>query len=813
MKLLLNFGIATLLLSPQIINANCPDGVPFRCHLALPGALHVHFKGTGGDPGIGLNTLPVKKPFIFPFPQEMVVTPDSFVVDESLAILIPEKSSEQDVSLARLLQKEMSDKYGVTVKIEKGNAIPGRGNVILMGTIKNSLVNDFCKKHKLEVSDKRPGKEGYVLTVKKNLIVIAGWDDAGAFYGLQSLRQLLIAGQGKFIQGVEITDWPNLPFRGIRLYIPGPENIPFFKRFISDFMALYKYNKVILEVISMRLDRHPEINAGWIEFCKHLKYNRLNSTEGPRGELKDSSHSDAGDGIIIEKDEVQDIVEYARKNFLEVIPEIPSLTHGYYLLAKHPELAEYPDDKWPDTYCPSNPESYKLMYDVYDEYIEVMRPEMVNIGHDEWWGAPLEVCPSCKSKGYSELFAEDVNKIYDYFSAKGIKIAMWGDYLLESVRGKGAQETTSSTGIKYKIPGALNPETVRKSIPKDILVLNWFWGDTDKEKELQDFGFKQVYGNFKPNMSSWEERIKQVDVIGGAPSSWAATNEYNFGKDLLLDFLGCANFLWSTHTINQPQLGELVRWELAPSVRNMLNRNIVPSQDGNPIVPQDISGYFNLSAGANLSGLKKDLIKTGNVSGKTMKFYLFPSDSSTQDWAVAVQSGKKGKGALPQCVDRIAINKDVSSLVFLHACATPGLNKKAYYNIPDSFDTADLLGWYEIIYEDGFKEIIPIQYGVNILEWNPGGEKSFDRGEGTTGSPQKAYCYEAVPIDCSADNKINPVTFFAFEWVNKRFGKKISAINLKSTGQYIRANGYLKASGGEFAPPNTIILKALNIIM
>jgi hypothetical protein len=207
------------------------------------------------------------------------------------------------------------------------------------------------------------------------------------------------------------------------------------------------------------------------------------------------------------------------------------------------------------------------------------------------------------------------------------------------------------------------------------------------------------------------------------------------------------------------------------------------------------------------------MIKTGNVSGKTMKFYLFPSDSSTQDWAVAVQSGKEGKGTLPHSVNRIAIGKDVSSLIFLHACATPGLNKKAYFNIPDFFDTADLLGWYEIIYEDGFKEIIPIQYGVNILEWNPGGEKSLDRGEGTTGSPQNAYCYEAEPIDCAVDNKINPVTFFAFEWVNKRFGKKIRAINLKGTGQYTRADGYLKAAGGEIAPANMIVLKALNIVM
>ena len=59
----------------------------------------------------------------------------------------------------------------------------------------------------------------------------------------------------------------------IRLYLPGHENIAFFRRFLRDFMALYKFNKVIMEVnASMRLDRHPELNAGWIDFARDLYY-------------------------------------------------------------------------------------------------------------------------------------------------------------------------------------------------------------------------------------------------------------------------------------------------------------------------------------------------------------------------------------------------------------------------------------------------------------------------------------------------------------------------------------------------------------
>jgi len=729
------------------------------------------------------KVIATEKPLIFPIPQQIQVTKDAFVVDEAISILVPENASEKDISLARVLVRELSDKYGVALKIKACSSMPMNGKAVLMGSVNNPLIRKYCIDHKLELTEKKPGSEGYILHVDNNLILIAGWDDPGAFFGLQSLRQLLMAGNGKNIQGVEVTDWPNLSFRAIRLYVPGPENVAFFKRFLKDFMALYKYNKVIIEVNCMRLDRHPEVNAGWIEFSKYMQYSRSNSTLGLHGEEKNSSHFDAGDGYIIEKNEVKDIVAYANQNFIEVIPEIPSLTHGYYLLTRHPELAEYPGDKWPDTYCPSNPESYALMFDVYDEYIEVMQPKMVHIGHDEWWGAPLGACPLCKGKDHSELFAKDISKIHSYFSKKGIKTAMWGDYLLESVRDTLVQNRISSTGLKYQTPGAVRPDVVRESIPKDILIFNWFWDSRKKEQELNEFGFTQVYGNFTPAISNWDERIKSFDLAGGAPSAWASTNEFNFGKDLVLDFLGCANFLWSVHTINQFDLGEIVR-ELMPSVRAGLKGVRIPSEDGDPVATVDISTYLNLAAKTRAFDMNLNTIKSGEVHSGSKMFNLAGKAGQTENRLIAVGSAGKDKNPLPRSVNGITINDDVSSLIFLHTCAKPAMNQKAYFNIPNFFDSADLLGWYEIVYEDGYKEIVPIQYGVNILEWNPGGEKSLDKREGDTGSPQSAYCYEADPIACSTDMINNPITFFAFEWVNKRFGKIIKEVNLHGSVNY-----------------------------
>lgn len=752
-----------------------------------------------------MKTLAQERPLIFPIPQQLEVVESNFMMDESVSIITPKNASEKDVFLARFLVRELSDKYGIALKIEIRADIPKEGKVVVMGSLSNPLVKKYYADNKVVLTQKNPGAEGYLLNVNTNSIVIGGSDDAGAFFGLQSLRQLLEAGKGKNIQGVKVRDWPNFPFRAIRLYIPGPENMAFFNRFLRDFMALYKYNKVVLELNCMRLDRHPEVNTGWIEFAKYMQYTRSNSTVGVHGEEKNSSHYDAGDGFILEKDDVLEIIKHANQNFIEVIPEIPSLTHAYYLLTKHPELAEYPGDKWPDTYCPSNPKSYDLMFDVYDEYLEVMKPQMVHIGHDEWWGAPMDVCPLCKGKDYSKLFAQDVSKIHRYFSKKGIKIAMWGDYLLESVRDTTSQDRISSTGVRYKTPGAVRPSVVKEFIPKDILIFNWFWLDPEKDKAISDFGFKQIYGNFTPNISGWNERIKKIDLAGGAPSSWATTNETNFGKDIILDFLGCANLLWSSHQIPQIDFPAIV-WELMPSIRSGLKAQRVPSEDGDVVEPVDISSHFNLSKDSHFFDMNLATIKQGEVRVGKKVFNLGNSSRVPDQCVIAVGSEGVGANRLPLAVDGIPIHEDVSSLVFLHACAVPAGNQKAYFNIPNNFDSSDLLGWYEIVYEDGYKAIVPVQYGVNILEWNPGGEKSLDKREGDTGAPQRAYCYEADPISCSSNMKDNPISFFAFEWVNPRFGKIIKEVNLHGSINY-------KALQQDYGKPVTEPMRANAILL
>jgi hypothetical protein len=684
--------------------------------------------------------------WVFPQPQEIAARESSFLLAPDSRIVVPVDASASDLALALLFQGELAERHLLGVPIERRDILPGGHPVILIGGPRNPLVAEYCRRHNV-AGVTRP--EGYVLHVSADAVVVAGADDAGSFYGLQSLRQLV---ERRRIRGVLIRDWPNKPFRALRIYLPGHDNIAFFKRFIGDFAALYKFNRLFLEVNgAMRLERHPEVNAGTLELARDLALTRRERPSGPRQQFQDSANYDAADGGLLEKEEVADLVEWARRNYLEVIPEIPSLTHSYYLLARHRELAEIAGAEWPDTYCPSNPASRALLFDVLDEYIEVMKPALVHVGHDEW-RIPIDACPRCMGKDYRELFAADVREIRAYLARKKIGMSMYADHLVPELRGDPEGTAGSPGGYNYRTPGGLSEAQVRDLIPKDILLVNWTWVDgargqgEEVDRKFARLGFQQVYGNLTPAIRNYGRRSGLPGVIGGGPASWGATTEFNIGKNLIYEFAGCANLLWSTHWPDEAELTRRVQ-ALMPSIRRNLAGRALPSEEGDPVTPAPLAG-----AGP-----------------------------------VTVATRGDGRAGAPQSAVVARLAADPSSIIFEHACARKSTNAAAYEYVYNYDDTADLLGWYEVEYEDGLVTTIPIRYGVNILE-------SGWRGEGGI------CCYRCDPRALAPGR-----TCFAYEWVNPRFGKRVREIRLKGSRGF--------TNGGVAIPPNAVTVHALRIVL
>ena len=710
-----------------------------------------------------------ENPGIFPVPFDIQYGSGKFYIDERTSILLPEEENEGYEFLAGQIFNEISGKGEQYVPIARKSTFPEKDKFILIGDISNPLVKQYCEQEGLIHKLNALGREGYLLIVKGNSIVVAAKTLNGALYGFESLRQIIIReGEKLFIPEVEVRDSPNFQFRGIKLYLPGRENITFFKRFIKDFAVLYKFNKIILELnANMRFEKHPELNAGAVKFNRYLNLNRLDRPAGVHMEFQNSSHHDNADGGILEKEEVADLVVYMRRFGIEVIPEIPSLTHSYYLLHGHEELAENLAQPFPDTYCPLKPEIYKIYFDVLDEYIEVIDPSIIHIGHDEW-RMEKDLCELCRGKDYGRLFADDVIKIHDYLASKGIKTAIWGDHLLEAVTKKDHQEWESSTGYKYNIPGALTPEQVKELIPKDILVFNWFWSNISNDKQVSDSGFEQVYGNFTPGITSWEERTGIKGLLGGAPSSWAATTEMNFGKDQIFNFLGTANLLWSRNQLSMEEISVITQTMIG-TIRSNFKGQMSPSHYSEKISPVDLSAHLNSSLtrgieSLNAADLLKRDIRLNNI--------LFMINSTNADKrAVVVTNSEGGQTS----VEGIPVGKDVNSIVFLHACARQGKNEMAYRLIHNFEETAELLGWYEVTFEDGFVETVPVRYGINILDWKWRERISL---QGKESGAQK-YVYEADAVNCSVPDS-DTITFFSYEWVNSRPGKNIRHVNLRS---------------------------------
>jgi Glycosyl hydrolase family 20, domain 2/Glycosyl hydrolase family 20, catalytic domain len=752
------------------------------------------------------DTLPDESK-IFPFPSAVSMKEGHFIISEDVVIVVPLDPAADELLVARSLRDEFADWFGLTLNIKRDSAVPRKGRVIVMGMSGRSLVRMALVMAGVSAkSNNIP--ESYSLHVRPNIVVVAGADSLGVSHGLQSLRQLLSSDNGALgLPCLDVQDQPQKPFRGLKLYLPGQQNIAFFKRFIRDFVAAHKYNTLIMELnAGMRLESHPELNAGWREMVLDTNYSRRNYPPGSlHGREQNSCHQDTADGGFIEKQELAEIADFIRLQGIELIPELPSFTHSYYLLTRHKELSEVPGDKWPDTYCPSNPGSYNLLLEVYDEYLDLLKPGILHVGHDELF-APVGLCPRCGDRDIGERYGEDISRIHSHLRNKNIGMAMWGDMLLESVRGKGLQDKRARDGWKYKVAGGLTRAQVDRLIPKDILIFNWFWnkaeGDWSEEQAekneatLDEMGFRQVYGNFGPAIENYSERSGRRTILGGAPSGWFATSESNFGRTMITDIMGCSNILWHGDVVKGSKLSGLAQGRMA-DIRSRFRGHLPPSRTEASISPVEISPLFNTAGQegvieCDLRAIKREKIHMGRVP-----FQLANSGEKTAI-AVAVTSAKPT--SLPSSVAGIRIGADFSSLLFLHASAVPAANREPDRLLWDVFDSADVLGWYEVVYEDGYAQTIPIRYGVDIgeLTWQ---SRGADRD----------YCYGADPLIVSKEGA-KRITMFACEWENARPGKAVSEIRLNGTTGFRGADADYTDHYGPIIVDNAIVLAAISMV-
>ena len=239
--------------------------------------------------------------------------------------------------------------------------------------------------------------EGYILDITPKSIKVTASTDAGRFYAMQTIKQLLpaevygpegFAGKEWSLPCCRIVDEPKFAWRGMQLdcgrYFYSKEVV---MKFI-DMMAMHKQNM---------FHWHLTEDQGWrIEIKKYPKLTEVGAwRKETTGYLDSDGKEKEGDntphGGFYTQEDIREIVAYAAERHVTVVPEIELPGHSSAAIAAYPWLSCTPDEpkevvtSWgikEDVYCPS-PKTFEFLEDVFDEVLELFPSPYYHIGGDE----------------------------------------------------------------------------------------------------------------------------------------------------------------------------------------------------------------------------------------------------------------------------------------------------------------------------------------------------------------------------------------------------------------------------------------------
>ncbi|BEG98977.1 glycoside hydrolase family 20 protein [Bacteroides sedimenti] len=353
---------------------------------------------------------------ITPKPQFTELQKGAFTLDKKTVLYTNLKGEEKGNMLSLLQESPL--KLSSAKKVNKKNSI----NLL--------LVND---------STSYSSPESYQLLVTPKQITISAKNGAGLFYGVQSLLQLINQNEGssiKSIPALQIKDEPRLTYRGLHLDV---SRHFFTKEFIKkqlDMMAYYKLN---------RFHWHLTDGAGWrIEIKKYplltdvtawRPYNTWKEwwKNGRKYCTKDNPKAQGG---FYTQEDIKDVVAYAQKRYITVIPEIEMPGHSEEVLAVYPQLSCSGKPYVNSDFCIGNDSTFTFLQDVLTEVMDLFPSKYIHIGGDEAGKSGWKTCPKCQARMQNEnlkdvdhLQSYLIHRIENFLNAHGRKLLGWDEIL------------------------------------------------------------------------------------------------------------------------------------------------------------------------------------------------------------------------------------------------------------------------------------------------------------------------------------------------------------------------------------------------
>ena len=287
----------------------------------------------------------------------------------------------------------------------------------------------------VKVVDKTLKKEEYELSVCDGTVTVRAAGDEGFFYAEKTLDQLRYQ-YGDTLPELLIEDNPKYEYRSFMIdccrHFFSVDEI---KKMI-DLCAAFKFNK---------FHWHLSEDQGWrIQIDKYPQLTEIGSVR--HGTSLGKEVNDADYGGYYTKDEIRDVVAYAKSLCIDTIPEIDLPGHTSALLASIPEMVcgnkkveiKKTAGVFQDIICAGKEKNYEIIFDILDEVCELFPYEYFHIGGDEAPKKQWKECPECQAKIKAEGLANEeelqgyfVNRISEYLRSKGKKVVSWN----ESVNG------------------------------------------------------------------------------------------------------------------------------------------------------------------------------------------------------------------------------------------------------------------------------------------------------------------------------------------------------------------------------------------
>lgn len=460
------------------------------------------------------DTLP-----LIPYPQQITLQ-QTFYRPESGTIIQVCSPDQEDYFAAKQLTEDLINLHKLDLKIEKSKT-GFKKSIILTRPGVSKQADSRLKTAGLELqSDFNP--EGYVLLVDGHGIVVSANSASGLFYGVQTLRQLLLSDEtGCKVPFVSIRDWPAMRYRWQQAdWNRGPiPTIEYAKKQVK-ILAEYKMNGYSIYSENLyQSKKHPAIN----------EY-----------------------GGTIGADEMAQLIAFAKQYHVEIIPQQQTFGHLHYVLRQE-RYSGLGEKHGSQILSPMEPGSYGFIGDYLGEIVPMFESQFFHIGCDETFelgrGKSKELIDRTS---FADVYLGHLNKVAGMPALKDKKLLFWGELAVK------------------------NPEKL-DLLPANVIAVAWDYLPRDSyEIFLKPYADKNIstfvapaafyggrvfpdYASHMKNMRNFVRDGQQFHSLGMLNTSWNDLGEdlFDMGWYGVLYSAACS---WQTGESSEKQYRRAFDW-------------------------------------------------------------------------------------------------------------------------------------------------------------------------------------------------------------------------------------------------------------